>query len=169
MMEVELNYEPSGKHRILFSENFVFADIDGRVRMIRIKKEPVPAFYIRDLTKVPAGFISFREIAFFPEQFEEHKKLIHPLLLIEIPVEMGALGETVLARYNVVDEKIIPIKEIKIENNMLILVRGYKSEIREEEFLLKEINGFYVVEKYGEYKLRSYKTSVPKFPRKNLL
>lgn len=141
-MEVVAEYTNGDVHRLSFGEDWLFADLAGRVRMARIyNSRPVPGIGIRDFQKVPAGFLSFREYIFYPEVFEEWKKLLHPILLVEVPVEVAVIEHEVLVTSNRVEERELHISELKIADNRLILTRSFSSSMQEERFILKEVAG----------------------------
>ncbi len=154
--EIILEYEPELEHRLIFTEKSVFGVIGGKIKTASMVRAEPPAIAVRELQKVPAGYIAFSEFLFYPELFEEYTKFLHVLLLTEIPVELSVVDDTVMVTHNTVDEA-LRISKISIENNTLIMERSYSSNLKYETFKIRKLGEFYVVEEYRDFKLKNYR------------
>lgn len=156
-VEFLLGYEPENEHRLIFTPEGVFGIADGRIKTATLLSTQPPAIAVRELQKVPAGYVSFREYLFYPELFEEYRKFLHVLLLVEIPVELSVVGDVVSVTHNAPEET-LRISRISIENSTLVMERTFSSNLKTEDFRIRELAGFYVVEEYRGYRLKTHKT-----------
>jgi len=123
----------------------------AEVKVVQAVKEPIPHLKVTELQRVPSGFLSRRTFEFYPLQAEELEKLMHVLCFLQNPAEINVTHDVVTARDQLVnfDQRVIRVREIRMERNELVLRRSMAQREVLYEFFLEEREGAYIVREFS--------------------
>jgi hypothetical protein len=112
------------------------------LRLVEVKRRPIPVVITRMFREAPFGYLSQREARFLPRDVEV-KGLIHPLLLEPFPDELNVVGCEVLMRRKVGGKEVIYEGVLgEAEEPGFPLMEGYSIEVdgEKEKFRFKDLS-----------------------------